>query len=65
MSRLTDEQKTKYLENPGHCPNCGSEQIEGGSIDVEGENAYQQVSCNDCDQQWNDIYQLVGVEGVE
>ena len=63
MNKLTDEQKKKYLENSHHCPYCGSDQIEGGSI--EGENAYQKVGCNDCYKEWRDVYKLTDVKEIE
>ena len=42
------------------CPFCGSSHIEGGSFDVEGATASQSVSCNACEAEWVDTYQLTG-----
>ncbi len=45
----------------GHCPYCGSENIEGQSIDIDGDTAEQEVGCNDCNKSWYDKYRLTGV----
>jgi len=42
---------------------CGSGDIQGKSVEIEGE-AAQGVNCNDCDGQRYDIYALVGVEDL-
>jgi len=55
---LTDEEYV--AKGGGVCPVCGSDQVEGGSIDVDGPSAAQSVSCNDCNAEWKDIYQLTG-----
>jgi Zn ribbon nucleic-acid-binding protein len=66
MPKLSDEQKRKYLSSGGaRCPYCGSEDIQGESVQIEEGAAVQEVSCIDCDSQWYDIYKLVNVEGVE
>ena len=60
----TEEQKKKYMDNGGGiCPKCGSTDISGSCFDVESElSAWQPVVCNNCGEQWNDIYKLVDVE---
>ena len=65
MNKLTKKQKSDYLKNSGKCPYCKSDQIEGGSIEIDGETAWQTVSCLNCDKKWNDIYRLANVEEVE
>lgn len=64
---MTNKTQQEPLSNPaylakggGVCPNCRSDQIEGGSIGVDGPVAVQPVVCNDCDAQWNDVYHLAG-----
>lgn len=44
----------------GICPVCGSDQVEGGSIAIDGPCASQGVVCNDCNAEWTDVYQLSG-----
>lgn len=54
-----------YVQKGGSCcPFCGSDQIEGSSIDVDGGHALQKVGCNDCDAEWNDVYRLSGYEEI-
>lgn len=59
---MTPEQKEKYLRNPGACPHCGSNDLEGESINLDDNIAWQTVGCTKCNQQWNDIYTLTDVE---
>ena len=49
---------------PNRCPNrkCNSTDVDGGSIVVEGKTAVQEVSCNECEVVWNDIYTLLFYE---
>jgi len=66
MPKLSDEQKRKYLSIGGVlCPYCGSDDIQGESMEINEGEAAQEVNCNDCDGQWYDIYALIRVEGVE
>lgn len=51
-----------FAGEPGHCPCCGSDQIEGSSWDVYNEYAQQEVSCVNCGAAWDDIYRLVDIE---
>lgn len=53
----------KYLSCQGStCPVCDSEDIEGHIVEVSCGYAHQEVSCNFCDSDWSDIYDLVGME---
>lgn len=65
MSTLTQELADKYLDAGGAlCPFCGGPDIEGGSIEIEGQQAWQNVTCNnggDCEGEWTDTYELVSV----
>ena len=46
---LTQEQSRKYIEQSGvNCPHCNSSNIEGGSMDMNAGNIYQNIWCNDC-----------------
>ena len=54
-----DEMFALYIESgAGHCPKCRDSAIEGGSIDIEGDFAYQKVMCTECDFEWTDVYKL-------
>ena len=49
-----------YTQNSGHCPYCGSVEIEGDDWEVDGDRTTQEVSCNACGRRWYDLYQLAG-----
>lgn len=56
MSTMTNEE---YVACSGQvCPFCGDHDIEGGSIDIEGRNAIQEMSCSACEKEWYDVYTL-------
>ncbi|MDD5547062.1 MAG: hypothetical protein PHO67_07930 [Candidatus Omnitrophica bacterium] len=64
---LTSEQVGDYIESGGaNCPFCESDQIEGGSIEVDGEIASQNMTCNACDKKWTDNFRRSSIyAGVE
>jgi transposase-like protein len=41
-------------DNP--CPYCGSSDIDGGFVEVDGKFAFQSCSCNACESEWTDRY---------
>ena len=43
--------------DPGRCPKCGSNNIEGGSADFDRGHVYQRVGCLDCGFSWSDAYE--------
>jgi len=52
----------RYVEQGGvSCPYCGSDQLEGGSVEIDGAFANQEVRCLVCRQDWTDEYKLVGI----
>ena len=55
---------TEYVVHAGHCPFCGSEDIEGDGVDVDGDGATQEVSCSSCEASWYDTYQLTGYRTI-
>lgn len=57
----------KYCQTPNHCPvsDCQSEEIEGGSVSIEGQIAVQEVSCSACHCVWEDIYNLSSYRVLE
>ena len=59
---ITKKQTKKYVAEGGiKCPVCGFEEIEGGSIEVDSGGAYQEMSCPNCYEEWQDVYRLVDV----
>lgn len=49
----------------GHCPVCGSDEIQGGPVDVDGNQATQEVSCDACNSTWDDVYTLTGYRNLD
>jgi len=60
---LTEKQRLDYVMGKwAHCPKCGCEQIQGDSIEIAGNIAWQTVGCLDCDAEWIDTYTLSDVQ---
>ena len=57
---LTQEVYAALLGNV--CPFCQSPSITGHSIEVDGAEAKQEVTCLDCGSAWLDVYELKGYE---
>lgn len=53
-----DRSIARHDFDPDGCPECAGIDIDGGSVDIEGQEARQEVSCCDCDCHWVDIYRL-------
>lgn len=51
------------LEEP-RCSYCYSDEIVGGSIQIDGNIAWQPITCVDCGKKWNDIYTIAAYEPV-
>jgi transcription elongation factor Elf1 len=50
--------KNKYLKKSHCCIICDSDNIEGGSVDVDAGGATQEITCNNCGAYWHDLYVL-------
>ncbi len=50
-----------YLKASSNCLLCGSDEIEGGFVEIDGNSATQKVSCFNCGGSWVDVYELKGV----
>jgi len=61
---LTDELKKKYIENMGvSCPFCcDCMNLEGGPVEVDAGEAWQEIKCTSCGEEWTDLYTLTGIE---
>ena len=58
--------KEEYIETGGtSCPFCGSGEIEGGFVEVNGGSAHQKIRCLLCGEEWHDIYKLIDIERVD
>ncbi len=43
---------------PGICPECGSENIDFGDVEFQADTNFQDCSCNNCGCRWNEIYKF-------
>lgn len=60
--KITRKIKKDYLDAGGiGCLFCGGDDISGGFIEIEGDRAYQKISCAVCGGEWHDVYKLVNV----
>lgn len=60
MRTLTEEEYVKL--GGGKCPFCRSNQIDGGFVNIEAGDAYQDITCIECNRVWTDHYILVGYQ---
>ncbi|GIC77687.1 hypothetical protein [Moritella sp. F3] len=60
MSTTTIKSNDEYLIDSNHCHNkdCNSTDIDGGKAQIDARIAWQEVSCNVCNMEWRDEYQL-------
>lgn len=57
---IGEDIEKNYIEHQGSiCPFCGSENISAGFFN--GEHMTQDVSCLDCESEWYDKFELVGI----
>lgn len=57
--------EARYLDAAGTvCPFCGSDEITGGFVEIDGGLAEQEMMCLDCESVWHDLYSLSHIESV-
>lgn len=60
---LTASQRAAYVRNGyAACPYCKNRDIVGDSLEVDGNQVVQDVSCSACERTWTDVYTLTGIE---
>lgn len=61
INPMTDEE---YIKSAGNkCPYCKSVEIETTCpVQTDDSCAWQNVKCNDCEYEWQDIYNLAGYQ---
>ena len=63
MTTLTD---TEYVATLGtRCPVCQNTHFDGGSVEIDGATASQEIWCKTCGASWNDTYTLTGYTGLD
>lgn len=60
---LTEAKKKRYVKTGyNKCPYCGSHDIEGSSVEIDGKSALQKIFCLSCERSWRDVYLLAEIE---
>lgn len=61
--QFTEEEAAKYVELGGTaCPKCGNHMLMGSIVQVKSGQAWQDITCDDCEIVFRDLYKLIGVE---
>lgn len=60
---VTQRQYVKKEDNI--CPFCGSDNLDGESVDIDANGASQEVSCFDCGGVWQDNYRLTSFTVIQ
>ena len=67
---MTIHRDAAYVKNPNFCPFCKSDEIDahqmvkGYDAESSANYAWCPVTCDTCETEWHDIYELVGYEEV-
>ena len=60
-NRITQDQERQYIAERGVCcPFCHSSSISGKAVDIDNGIASQEIDCDDCGENWTDLYTLTG-----
>jgi len=66
VKKLSRREINQYLNaNEPYCPYCKGKDLGYGSIEIEGQGAYQEVTCHTCGRRWADSYRLVGLVEID
>jgi len=60
VSRSDQEARMFVLAAATQCPKCHQENLDFASVEIEGQSAYQEASCHDCETRFYVVYRLVG-----
>jgi transposase-like protein len=56
--------KNSYIDNPGYCPFCGSDDmVEIGNKHTEGV-VYKRIKCKHCNIEWTEEYALIDIKNA-
>ena len=62
LLRLTEEQQRRYIAVKGtRCPYCGTKDVTVGDMQADGDTATQSVTCDECGENWTDVYTLTDI----
>jgi len=60
-----EKTEAKKFNKPGICPKCGSNNVDFGDFEFQGNSNSQKCLCADCFCRWNEIYVYATKEIVE
>jgi hypothetical protein len=60
MSRTPEEAAARWKANSSACPHCDSESLYFDTGELDSYEGSQKISCNQCNEEWYDIYDLTG-----
>ena len=60
VSRSDEEARKFVVAAASQCPKCRQKNLNFASVEIEGQSAYQEASCHDCETKFYVIYRLVG-----
>ncbi len=60
-SSASREKALRFVQASGtQCPECGSGDLDFGTVEVEAQSAFQDACCQDCEARFYGVYRLVG-----
>lgn len=62
LSKVSCKPVTEDKKPNGCCPRCGDTDPVYGSVQIEGDTAYQEAGCTSCDASWNEVYRNPVIE---
>lgn len=69
---MTKTKKKKPLSQKAYvkasgciCPACRKSNVSADHPEIDGSVVWVNVSCQDCDAQWTDVYELTGYSNLE
>jgi transcription elongation factor Elf1 len=54
MREYSTEQQR--LAKNGQCPECGSDQVDGGTFQAQGDTLVLSCVCFECEKEWDEFY---------
>ncbi|ARM86143.1 hypothetical protein [Marinobacter salarius] len=61
----TTIEETYLAGEPNLCPCCHSDEVEGDEVVIQGKKAIQEMGCNNCEAEWEDVYTLSAVRSQD
>ena len=56
------QNRQRYLKHPYFCPFCEHTEITGHQAEFDADYAWRSVTCDKCDAEWRDVFEIVGIE---